>query len=180
MKMAKSQAREQMEELIRHCIFHFQEAMKYNTKFVFTYLDLAGMYAEAKRFQEAEETFQKVFAMAKLPCEEQQLLHFRYGRYQQLQKKSEAEAVKHYLNGMRIENESYQRERCRNYLKRLVENKMKKGAGDAKSFGILGFIHQLDGERQQAVECYERALEMDPDNEEHLSALSALRLSLQG
>ncbi|XP_048362427.1 interferon-induced protein with tetratricopeptide repeats 5-like [Sphaerodactylus townsendi] len=179
MKMAKSQVREQMEELIRHCIFHFQETVKHKTKFVYAYMDLAGMYAEAKRFQEAEEAFQKVFAMTKLTCEDQQQLHFLYGRYQQFQKKSESEAVKHYLNGMKIEKESYPREKCKMNCKKLIENKIKKGAGEAKSFGILGYIHQLDGERQQAVECYERALEMDPDNEEYLSALWALRLSLQ-
>lgn len=179
-KRAKSQAREKMEELIGLCIFHFQKAVEHKTKFVYAYLDLASMYGEAKRFQEAEETFQKVFAMkTKLPCEDKQQLHFTYGRYQQFQKNSESEAVKHYLEGLKMEKDTFPRKQCKSYLKTLIEKKINKSSGDAKSFGILGYIHQLSGERRQAIECYERALEMDPDNEEYLSALWALRLSLQ-
>ncbi|XP_054838668.1 interferon-induced protein with tetratricopeptide repeats 5 [Eublepharis macularius] len=180
MKTAKCHlAKCQMEELIRSCIFHFQKAVECKTKFVYAYLDLASMYAEAKRFQEAEESFQKVFTMTKLPSEDKQQLHFCYGRYQQFHKRSDSEAMKHYLEGLKIEKESFPRKQCKVHLKKLVEKKIKRSPGDAKSFGILGFIHQLDGEKRQAVECYERALEIDPDNEEYLSALWALRLSLQ-
>ncbi|XP_060097275.1 interferon-induced protein with tetratricopeptide repeats 5-like [Heteronotia binoei] len=178
MKRARCQDREKMEELISHCIFHFQKAVTYKSKFVYAYLDLANMYGEAKRLQEAEETFQKVFAMTKLSCEDKQELHFSYGCYQQFQKKSESEAVKHYLEGLKMEKESYAREKCKASLKKLIERKINRSPRDSKSFGILGYIHQLSGERRQAIECYERALEMDPDSEEYLSALCALRLSL--
>ncbi|XP_015280099.1 PREDICTED: interferon-induced protein with tetratricopeptide repeats 5-like [Gekko japonicus] len=178
-KRARCHDREKMEELIRCCIFHFQKAVEHKPKFVYAYLDLAGMYGEAKRLQEAEETFQKVFAMTRLTCEDKQLLHFSYGRFQQFHKNSESQAMKHYLEGLKMEKESFPREKCKVALKKLIGNKINKSPGDAKSFGILGYIHQLSGERRQAVECYERALEMDPDNEEYLSALWALRLSLQ-
>ncbi|XP_077206451.1 interferon-induced protein with tetratricopeptide repeats 5-like [Paroedura picta] len=178
-KRARYQSRKKMEELIRLSIFHFQNAAEKKNKFVYAYLDLAGMYGHAKRFQEAEDTFQKVFAMTKLTYEDKQLLHFSYGLYHQLHKNSESDAVKHYLEGLKIENESFPRERCKSYLKKLIEKKISRSPGDAKSFGILGYIHQLNGEKRQAVECYEQALEMDPDNEEFLSALWDLRLSLQ-
>lgn len=178
-KRAKCQDREKMEELIRLCIFHFQKAVEHKVKFICAYTDLANMYGEAKRLQEAEETFQKVFALTKLSCEEKQQIHFSYGLYQQFHAHSESKAVEHYLEGLRIEKESFSREQCKTYLKRLIEKKISKNPRDAKSFGILGYIHQLSGERRQAVECYERALEIDPGNEEYLSSLWELRLSLQ-
>ncbi|XP_060097276.1 interferon-induced protein with tetratricopeptide repeats 5-like isoform X2 [Heteronotia binoei] len=177
-KRSRCQDREKM-ELIGHCIFHFQKAVEHKPKFVYAYLDLATMYGEAKQLQEAEETFQKVFTMTKLSWEDKQELHFSYGHYQQFHNNSESEAVKHYLEGLKIEKESISREQCKDYLKKLIERKIYKSPGDAKSFGILGYIHQLSGESRQAIECYERALEMDPDNEEYLSALWVLRLYLQ-
>ncbi|XP_060098637.1 interferon-induced protein with tetratricopeptide repeats 5-like [Heteronotia binoei] len=178
-KRARCQDREKMEELIGHCVFHFQKTVEHDSKFVHAYLALASMYGEAQRHQEAEETFQKVFAMTNVLCGDKQELHFSYGYYQQFFKNSESEAVEHYLEGLKMGKESLAGEKCKAYLKKLIERKINKSPGDAKSFGILGYIHQFSGERRQAMECYKQALEMDPDNEEYLSALQALRLSLQ-
>ncbi|CAI5774708.1 interferon-induced protein with tetratricopeptide repeats 5-like [Podarcis lilfordi] len=171
--------RRKMAELIRLCIFHFEEVVERKTKFVYAHLDLANMYAEGKELQKAEETFQKVFTMRKLTCSEEQQLHFNYGRFQEYHKKSESEAVEHYLTGLRIEIKSFAGHQCKCYLKKLIEKKIKRGTTNAKSFGIRGFIHQLDEEKHQAIECYERALEMDPDNEEYISALLELKFSVQ-
>uniref|UniRef100_A0A6J0UHY8 Interferon-induced protein with tetratricopeptide repeats 5-like n=1 Tax=Pogona vitticeps TaxID=103695 RepID=A0A6J0UHY8_9SAUR len=173
------QPTEEMKELLRLCILHFQTVIEHKTKFFFAHLDLANIYAEGGKIQEAEEMFQRAFGMKKLTNPEKQWLHFCYGRYQQFHKKSDSEAMKHFLEGLKIEHESSYREKCKDMLKKLIEKRIKKGPADAKSLGILGFIHQLDGEKRQAIECYERALKMDPGNEEYLSAISNLRLSLQ-
>lgn len=180
MKKKKYQPRQQeKEELINHCIFHFKKAVEHKTKFFYAYLDLANIYAEAKRHQEAEETFQKVFEMSWLTCVEKQQLHLRYGCYQEFQKKSESEAIEQYLEGLKIENDSFEREKCKCHLEKLIKLKINKGSGDAKSFGVLGFIHQLNGKTQEAINCYECAQKMDPANEEFLSALLELKLSLR-
>ncbi|XP_034994463.2 interferon-induced protein with tetratricopeptide repeats 5 [Zootoca vivipara] len=171
--------RRKMAELIRLCICHFKEVVERKTKFVYAHVDLANMYAEGKELQKAEETFQEVFAMRKLTCAEKQQLHFNYGRFLEYHKKSESGAVEHYLAGLKIEIESFERNKCKYNLKKLIEKRIKIDSADAKSFGIHGFIHQLDGETQQAIQCYERALKLDPDNEEYFSALLDLRLSLQ-
>ncbi|XP_061490331.1 interferon-induced protein with tetratricopeptide repeats 5-like isoform X2 [Rhineura floridana] len=173
------QDREQLAELIRLGIFHFIKVVEHKTKFFYAYLDLASMYAEGKELQKAEETFQKAFAMKNLTDTEKQQFHFGYGRFQAFHKRSESEAVKHYLAGLKIENESFERNKCKYYLKTLIEKKSMRGSTDAKSLGILGFIHQLDGEKLLAIGCYEQALKMDHDNQEYLSALLDLRLSLQ-
>ncbi|KAJ6653577.1 hypothetical protein lerEdw1_009075 [Lerista edwardsae] len=177
-KKARNQPREEMGELIRRCIFHFKQVVAHKTKFVFAYLDLAGMYAEEKRFQLAEETFQKVFAMSKLTCTEKQELHLSYGRYQQFHKKSESAAIQQYLEGLKIENASYPRNMCKFNLEKLISKAIKGGFGDANKFAIRGYIHKLDGEKEQAIECYEKAQRLDPDNEEYTSALFDLKLSI--
>ncbi|KAH0623592.1 hypothetical protein JD844_006511 [Phrynosoma platyrhinos] len=175
----RCQPTEKMEELMALCIFHFKTVVERKTKFVYAHLDLAKMYAEREQLQEAEKIFQSVFAMSKLTCAEKQQLHLCYGNFLEFQRKSESEALKHYMEGVKIEHESFDRNKSKVCLKRLIEKRIKKGVADAKSFAILGFVHQLNGEKKQAIECYEGALKRDPGNEEYLSALLDLRLSLQ-
>ncbi|XP_042313292.1 interferon-induced protein with tetratricopeptide repeats 5-like isoform X2 [Sceloporus undulatus] len=175
----RCQPTDKMEELMSLCIFHFKTVVERKTKYVHAHLDLAKMYAERQQLQEAEEMFQSVFAMSKLTCDEKQQLHVCYGIFLEFQRKSESEALRHYLEGVKIDHESFDRNKCKFNLKRLIEKRIKKGLADAKSFAILGFVHQLNGEKKQAIECYEEALKLDPRNEEYLSALLDLRLSLQ-
>lgn len=179
MKKARTQSRQKMAELLRCCIDHFKQVVKHKTKFVYAYLNLAGMYAEGKCFQDAEQTFQKVFAMSKLTCDEKQQLYLAYGYYQEYHKKSESAAFKQYLEGLKIENDSYARNKCKINLEKLIRKAMRGGFCDANKYGILGYIHKLNGEKQQAIKCYEEAHRMDPDNEEYFSALCDLKLSLE-
>uniref|UniRef100_K7EY19 Interferon induced protein with tetratricopeptide repeats 5 n=1 Tax=Pelodiscus sinensis TaxID=13735 RepID=K7EY19_PELSI len=177
-KATKYPPKEQMEQLIRLCIFHFKMVVEQKSKFMYAHIDLAMMYAERNEYQEAEDIFQKVFKMEKLTCEEKQQLHYRYGRFQEFYKKSDSEAIKQYTKGLKIERDSHERSLCKYVLKKLIERRIQKGCADAQNFGILGFIHQLNGEKPQAIECYEKALALDPDNEEYLSALCEIRLSI--
>ncbi|XP_067409068.1 interferon-induced protein with tetratricopeptide repeats 5 isoform X2 [Emydura macquarii macquarii] len=177
-KATKHPPKEQTEELIRFCIFHFKMVVEQKSKFVYAYIDLANIYADGNQYQEAEDTFQKVFKMEKLTCQEKQQLHYRYGRFQEFHRKSEAEAIKQYTEGLKIETESHERKMCKDALKKLIERQIQRSSADAKSLGILGLIHQLNGEKPQAIECYEKALALDPDNEEYLSALCEIRLSI--
>ncbi|XP_007071654.2 interferon-induced protein with tetratricopeptide repeats 5 [Chelonia mydas] len=178
-KDTKYPPREQMEELIRFGIFHFKMVVEQKSKFMYAYIDLASMYAEGNQYQEAEDTFQKVFKMEKLTCDEKQQLHYRYGRFQEYHKKSESEAINHYTKGLKIEKNSHERNLCKYALKKLIERRIQRSSADATSLGILGLIHQLNGEKPQAIECYERALALEPDNEEYLSALYEIRLSIE-
>uniref|UniRef100_A0A8D0G488 Interferon-induced protein with tetratricopeptide repeats 5 n=1 Tax=Sphenodon punctatus TaxID=8508 RepID=A0A8D0G488_SPHPU len=179
MKKVKNAPRKQIEELIKLGIFHFKMAVEQESKFTFAYIDLTNMYAEENRLQEAEDTFQKAFKMDHLPCEDKQWLHCRYGRFQQYHKKSESKAIEHYIQGLKIDKETHARNMCKDSLKKLIERKISRGCADAKSYGILGLIHKLNGEKLQAIECYEKAMGMEPDNEEYLSALCEMRLSIE-
>ncbi|XP_075573718.1 interferon-induced protein with tetratricopeptide repeats 5 [Pelecanus crispus] len=168
----------QVEELTRLSIFHFKTASDQNPKFFFAHIDLANMYAVAKRYEEAEETFQKAFQINILSHTDKQDFYYHYGNFQHFHMKSESEAIRYYIEGLKIETDSYMRNKCRNVLKKLLEQRIQQGLGDAADFGTLGLVHNLSSEKHEAIECYEKAIALHPDNEEYLSALCELRLSI--
>ncbi|KAM6390348.1 interferon-induced protein with tetratricopeptide repeats 5-like [Pluvialis apricaria] len=169
---------EQVEELIRLSIFHLKTATDQRTKFFSAHMDLANMYAQGKRYKEAEETFQKAFQINILFYDDKQELYYHYGNFQRFHMKSESEAIRYYLEGLKIEKDSYGRDKCRKALQKLLEQRIQRGLEDATDFGTLGLIHNLNGEKHKAIECYEKAIALCPDSEEYLSALCELRLSI--
>ncbi|NXP48569.1 IFIT5 protein, partial [Heliornis fulica] len=177
-KLTRYPPQEQVKELIQHCIFHFKAATERKPKFFSAHTDLANIYAEAKMYEEAEETFQKAFQINILTNRDKQDFYFWYGIFQHFHMKSESEAIRCYTKGLKIEEDSFSRLKCRTNLKKLLERRIQRGLEDATDFGTLGFIHSLCGEKLEAVECYEKAIELCPNNEEYLSALCELRLSI--
>ncbi|NXA13115.1 IFIT5 protein, partial [Sapayoa aenigma] len=178
LKKTENPPQEQVEELIQLAIFHFKIVIDQKTKFVAAYCDLAGMYALDKRYEEAEDAFQKVLHRNNLSCIDKQRLYFNYGNFQRFHMKSELEAIKYYIEGLKIQEDSYGRKKCREAAETLLEQKIKRGLGDAAVFGTLGLIRNLNGEKQEAVECYEKAIALDPNNKEYQNALHELRLSI--
>ncbi|NWX51861.1 IFIT5 protein, partial [Steatornis caripensis] len=177
-KTTRFPPREEVKELIRLCIFHFKTVTDQKTKFFSAHIDLANMYAEAKRYEDAEEIFQKAFQINILFSDDKQELYYHYGNFQRFHMKSESEAIRYYIEGLKIEEESLGRSKCINALKKLLEQRIQGGLGDATDFGTLGLVHNLNGEKHEAIECYKKAVALYPDNEEYLSALCELRLSI--
>ncbi|NWQ73943.1 IFIT5 protein, partial [Columbina picui] len=177
-KSTRHPPQEQVEELIKLAIFHFKTATEKKTKFFCARIDLANMYARAKRYEEAEEAFQKAFQINILFNDDKQRLYFYYGNFCRFHMKLESEAIRYYKEGLKIEEDSYGRTQCCNALNELLECRIQRGLGDATDFSALGLIHNLKGEKHEAIQCYEKAVELHPDNEEYLSALYELRLSL--
>lgn len=135
------------------------------------------MYVEARMYQEAEETFQKALKVNILTCSDKQEICYHYGNFLQYQKKSVSEAIKYYTEGLK-NGEYLFANKIKKYLKRLLEKRIQEGLGGENDFSTLGLVHKLDGEKLEAIECYEKANECNPENEEYLSALCELRLSL--
>ncbi|XP_026550524.1 interferon-induced protein with tetratricopeptide repeats 5-like, partial [Notechis scutatus] len=167
----KCQAKDKMEELKRLCIFHFEKMVECNPNFFYANLDLAKRYAEEGQLQKADETYQKFLTISNLTPPEKQQLHFKYGRFQGFYRRSQSEAIKHYLAALKIEFDSSERDKCQCILKKLMEKKIRKGKANGEDFAILGFIHQLNGEMEQAGEAYREALNIGPWNEEYFSAI---------
>ncbi|NXF44950.1 IFIT5 protein, partial [Oceanites oceanicus] len=177
-KTTRYPPQEQVEELIRLSIFHFKTATVQKPKFFSAYADLANMYLQGKRYEEAEETFQKAFQINILSYDDKEEFYYHYGNFQRFHMKSESEAIRYYIEGLKMEKGPYGRNNCRNALKKLLEQRIQRGSGDATDFGTLGLIHNLNGEKHEAIECYEKAIALYPNNEEYLSALCELRLSI--
>ncbi|NXX84572.1 IFIT5 protein, partial [Urocolius indicus] len=165
-------------EVLRLSIFHFKTAIEKKTKFFAAHTDLAGMYAEAKMYREAEEMFQKAFQINILSNSDKQQFYLSYGNFQLFHMKSESEAIRHYIEGVKIEEDSLPRSKCIVSLQKLLKKRIEGGLGDAADFATLGLVHSLNDEKDKAIECYEKAITLRPDSEEYLSALCELRLSI--
>ncbi|KFQ31726.1 Interferon-induced protein with tetratricopeptide repeats 5, partial [Mesitornis unicolor] len=178
LKKTRYPPQEEVDELIQLAIFHLKTVTEQKSKFFSAHNDLADMYAEAKMYEEAEETFQKAFQINTLFYDDKQEFYHRYGNFQRFHMKSYSEAIRYYLEGLKIEKNSYGKNRCRKALKQMLEQRIKRGLGNAADFGTLGLVHNLNGEKHEAIKCYEKAVALNPDNEEYLSELCQLRLSI--
>ncbi|XP_043911536.1 interferon-induced protein with tetratricopeptide repeats 5-like [Protopterus annectens] len=168
----------QIVELTNHCINHFEKAVELKPKFHFAQMNLAGMYAERGDYSKADELFEKIQKMNNFKTEDWQHFYLEYGKYFFYHKKSEEHAAFYFKEGYKIQNESYKRDYCYTYLKKIVKIRTSRNKQDSMAFGILGFLCQVKEEKPQAIEYYKKALMYDPGNEDYLSALCELRLSI--
>uniref|UniRef100_H9FTY0 Interferon-induced protein with tetratricopeptide repeats 1 isoform 2 n=1 Tax=Macaca mulatta TaxID=9544 RepID=H9FTY0_MACMU len=161
----RGQNREKIDKMIRLAIFHFESAVENKPTFEVAHLDLARMYIEAGNHRKAEETFQKLLCMKPVVEETMQDIHLQYARFQEFQKKSEINAIIHYLKAIKIEQTSFIRDKSINSLKKLVLKKLQRNALDLESLSLLGFVYKLKGNMNEALEYYERALRLAADFE---------------
>ncbi|XP_056386096.1 interferon-induced protein with tetratricopeptide repeats 5-like [Hyla sarda] len=164
--------------LIQNAIFHFEKVLEYKKTFVHAHIDLATMYCEAKEYQKAEDTFQAVLAFTNLIEEEKQQIYFNYGNFKEHHMRSESEAIYYYKESLPIAILQKEREMCEKALKRISSRKIRRNSHDAEGFALLGFVHKTNGEREDAIDCYEKALKYDPYNEEYVSELCELKLMI--
>ncbi|XP_059958347.1 interferon-induced protein with tetratricopeptide repeats 1-like [Mesoplodon densirostris] len=158
----KGQDKANVNRIIQSAIYHFEFAVQQKPTFEFAYIDLAEMYTEAGDHKKAEDAYQKVLCMEALNKHMLQQVHFHYGRFLEYQKKSEVDAISHYLKAVKIENASLGRNKSISSLKKLALKKLQKDASDIESLCILGFIHKVKGEMNEALEYYEQALRLVP------------------
>lgn len=73
---------------------------------------------EAGNYRNAEDTYQKVLCIKSLEEEKLQEIYFYYGWFQEFQRKSEADAIIHYLKALKIEEASLAKDKCIIYLEK--------------------------------------------------------------
>ncbi|NXI19353.1 IFIT5 protein, partial [Irena cyanogastra] len=178
LKKTRYPPQEEMKNLIQLAIFHFKTVIYKKPVFFSAYSDLANTYALGKRYEEAEETFQKVLQRNDLACDEKQEIYFNYGNFQNFHMKSKSKAIKYYIECLKIGKDTYAGKRCGEAVETLLKQKIESGLGDASDIGTLGLVHTLNGKKQEAIECYEQATALDPNNEEYLNALAELQLHI--
>lgn len=159
----RGQDRANINRLVKLAISHFEFALEQKPTFVVVYIHLAGMYREAGDHRKAEDVYQKLFCMKSLENRHLQELHFQYGQFQEFHMKSEVDAISHYLKAVKIEEESYTRDKSISSLEKLALRKLQRNALDRESLSILGFIYRLKGEMDKTLEYYEQALKLEAD-----------------
>ncbi|NXX34883.1 IFIT5 protein, partial [Nicator chloris] len=178
LKKARYTHQEEEENLIQLAIFHLKTAIDKKPVFFSAYADLANIYALGERYEDAEEIFQEVLQRNDLPCDDKQGIYFHYGSFQHIHMKSESKAIKCYIEGLKIEKNSFGRKKCSKAVEHLLKQKIESGLGDATDIGTLGLVHNLNGKKQEAIKCYKKAIALDPNNEDYQNALAELQLSI--
>ncbi|XP_072095834.1 interferon-induced protein with tetratricopeptide repeats 5-like [Mobula birostris] len=168
---------QQKAELISKCKYHFEKALELKPSFTFAKLDFAGICLENGEVDRAEEIYNSLLSLEDLALDHKQALALQVGLFELHHKRSESNAIIYFLDGLKFHHGSKQWKLCDSNLRKILGKQIQRNPRNSKAFGILGMVHQLAGEKDEAVECFEKALEFDPGNEEYLNALSELRPS---
>ncbi|XP_054546269.1 interferon-induced protein with tetratricopeptide repeats 1-like isoform X2 [Talpa occidentalis] len=154
----RGQPRENVEKLTRLVIYHLEYAVKIKPTFVLAYVHLANMYAEAGSHSKAEDIYQKLLGINSCTEEERLTIHFNYGRFQEHHKKSEVDALVHYLKAIKVGKISYIWDKSISSLNKLALKKLRNNKLDLESLSILGYSYKLQGDLDKALQYYEQAL----------------------
>ncbi|XP_066535161.1 interferon-induced protein with tetratricopeptide repeats 8 [Hoplias malabaricus] len=112
-------------QLLRLCIHHSEEGARLNPDYLYPQMELANRYAEIKNCAKAEQKFQELFARPNMKPADLQAWHRLYGDFNMYRLGSEAKAVKHYKEGMTLQNISTEWRNCRNKLYKVLHNNRK-------------------------------------------------------
>lgn len=109
-------------KLLSYCIHHLEEGARLNPHFVYPQIELALRYAEVGNYAKAKQKFQELFARPNLQPADLQAWHRIYGDFILYRLGSEARAVKHYKEGMAMQNVSSEWKICKNRLYKVLRN----------------------------------------------------------
>ncbi|XP_072333789.1 interferon-induced protein with tetratricopeptide repeats 5-like [Scyliorhinus torazame] len=167
-------------QLIKLCKHHFQKATENRQcTSIHIHLDLADIYSLNEEHHKVKEIYNHLLTLEDIRPENKQAICLQAGLFELNYMKSESNAINHFLVGIKVNYDSIEQKQCRKNLEKIAASQLRRNRRESKALGVLGFLHQLDGERCEAIQYFERALEFDPGNEEYLSALCELRLSIE-
>ncbi|XP_059803489.1 interferon-induced protein with tetratricopeptide repeats 5-like [Hypanus sabinus] len=172
---------QQKTELLSQCKYHFAKASEHRPRSsIKSQLDLADTCAKMDEYSKAKKIYSDLQKLENIHPENMQKICLYAGKFELHCRKSESDAIRPFLKGLEIENDTKERKLCHMNLERWADRQLCKEPTNSKALGIKGLLYQLNGNRAQAIEYFEKALEYDHDNEEYLSALCELRLSIKG
>ncbi|GAB1302346.1 Ifit2 protein [Apodemus speciosus] len=140
--------RKKLEELIQLAVNHLRKAEETKEMLECSCSFLACLYAMTNQNEEADYYFRKEFNKD-LPPGPKQLLHLRYGNFQLFQMKREDKAIYQYMEGVKINRATKQREKMKDKLQRIALRRLRNYGSDAEALRILAFLRG-NGEGQQA------------------------------
>ncbi|GCB83722.1 hypothetical protein scyTo_0024407 [Scyliorhinus torazame] len=128
-----------------------------------------------EEYDKAEEIYNNLLTLKGVRPENKQAICLQAGLFELKSKRSESNTITDFLEGVKVKYNSNEEKRCRVKLEMIVERRLHRNPRDCKALSVLGFLHQLDGEKSKAIEYFEKALEFDPANEIYLSAVCELK-----
>lgn len=136
--------KEEVDRLCQLAISELEKTLQLKPTNEMAYVELADMYAEIGQHRVAEDLFQKALCLEVCNPHLQQDIYYRYGKFQEFQKLSEANAIIYYLKAVMLTEEpSSPRDKSMKRLEKLALKKLQRNASDIESLNILGFIHKL-------------------------------------
>ncbi|XP_038629948.1 interferon-induced protein with tetratricopeptide repeats 5-like [Scyliorhinus canicula] len=179
-KGPRNAALQQKAELFKLCKYHFQKAFENRPlTSIKPQLDFAGICILNEEYRKVKEVYNHLLGLEGIRPENKQAICLQAGLFELNHMKSESNAISHFLEGIKVNYDSIEQKRCRENLETIARRWRRSNPRESKALGVFGFLHQLDGERCEAIKYFEKALESDPDNEEYISALRELRLSIK-
>ncbi|XP_078060429.1 interferon-induced protein with tetratricopeptide repeats 5-like [Mustelus asterias] len=102
--------------LIKQCKQHFGEAFLLKQSFIIAKLAFAEICAMNEEYREAKEIYKTLLELENITLENKQEKYFGPGKVEFFHKNSESNAIKYYLEGIKIQHNSRAREWCRTTL----------------------------------------------------------------
>ncbi|XP_004461475.2 interferon-induced protein with tetratricopeptide repeats 2 [Dasypus novemcinctus] len=149
--------KEMLEELIERAVDHLKQADEINGNLSHVCMYLAGLYIQGGQYEKAEYYFQKEFSKDLHP-RMKQVLHLQYGNFQLYQMMCEDKAIHHFIEGIKINHISKEKEKMKIKLQKISVMRLSQDVADSKALSILEFLHESNGEMQQADEDSKRDL----------------------
>ncbi|XP_069756719.1 interferon-induced protein with tetratricopeptide repeats 5-like isoform X2 [Narcine bancroftii] len=166
-------------ELFNQCKTHFGKAFEHRPKSAIkSQLDFADICRKNGEHSKAGEIYGNLLKLVDARPENMQKIYLHAGLFELFVRKSESNAINLLQKAVQIENGSKIWETSCDHLERLVNRKISKNPHDSNALGAKGLLCQLHGKKSEAIEHFKKALKFDPGNEEYLSALSKLNLSI--
>ncbi|XP_030191463.1 interferon-induced protein with tetratricopeptide repeats 2 [Lynx canadensis] len=157
-KNGVSWRREKLQEAIEQAVYHLKRVEEADANHPCVCSYLACLYAQAGQYDEAECYFQKEFCKELSPVAKQ-VLHLRYGNFQLYQLKSEDRAIHHFIQGVKIKQDSKETEKMKNKLQKIASVRLSKNGADSVALHLLEFLQELGTEVRPAEEKSERHLD---------------------
>ncbi|XP_060697759.1 interferon-induced protein with tetratricopeptide repeats 5-like [Hemiscyllium ocellatum] len=140
--------RQQKAELITKCKYYFEKAFEHRPlTFINARLDFAVICSLNNEYHEAEVTFSNLLKLENIHPGNKQAICLQAGLFELRSKRSESNAIIHFLEGLKIKYNSKEQERCRSQLEKIVERQLLRNPRDSEALGLQELLFQLNEKR---------------------------------
>ncbi|XP_049620592.1 interferon-induced protein with tetratricopeptide repeats 2-like [Suncus etruscus] len=131
--------RDDLNELIQKAIYHLKKAHELDEDLPCVCLYLGELYSEAGQHTKAKHYFQEEQRKALTPVDEQRF-HLHYGNVL-LRNKEDEKAIHHFLEGVKIQHSSKEKDRIKIQLEKIAHSRLSKDRADPQGLHIRQILY---------------------------------------